>query len=179
MAPNDDKPTDEFDLSTGQGFERFVLACQTRVFRFLVGKGVPVQDAKQLCQDAILTLWQNRHRPRNPQTFLMGIANRLAMAYHRKRVRLRTVSIEDVPAEAHAIPAAEPPPVDDPPAGPTPPTTRVALLDKLTPRLREVIEMVQFQGLSRRDAARQLGITEGALRVREKRALDILRESVG
>jgi DNA-directed RNA polymerase specialized sigma24 family protein len=155
VAPNDNRPTDEFDLSTGQGFERFVLACQTRVFRFLGGKGVNTHDAEDLCQDAILTLWQNRQKPRNPQTFVIGIA----MAYHRKRVLLRTVSLEDVPAEVHAVAAAEPPAVDDPPAGPTPSTTRVALLDKLTPRLREVIELVQLQGVSRRDAARQLGIT--------------------
>jgi RNA polymerase sigma factor (sigma-70 family) len=179
VAPNDNKPTDEFDLSTGQGFERFVLACQTRVIRFLGGKGVPVQDAEQLCQDAFLTLWQNRHKPRDPQTFLMGIANRLAMAYHRKRRRLPTVSIEDVPTEVYAVPATQADPVDDSRAGPTPSSTHVALLDKVSPRLREVIEMVQVQGFSRRDAARQLGITEGTLRVREKRAKDILRKRVG
>jgi RNA polymerase sigma factor (sigma-70 family) len=176
VAPNDDKPTDEFDLSTGQGFERFVLACQTRVFRFLGGKGVNTHDAEDLCQDAILTLWQNRHKPRNPQTFVIGIANRLAMAYHRKRVRLRTVSLEDVPAEAHAVPAAEGMPVDDPLADSAISAARVARLGRLPPRQREVIELVWLEHYSRPDAARQLGIAESTLRVHEKRARHNLKE---
>jgi len=147
-----------------------VLQCQARLHRFLLRKGVLAEDAKQLCQDAFLTLWLNRHRPRDPQAFLMGIASRLAMAYHRKRGRLQTVSIEAVSAEVQA--AA----VDDPPADPAPSTTPVVPLDKLTPRLREAIELVQVQGVSRADAARRLGIPAGTLRVRVKRALDILGE---
>jgi RNA polymerase sigma factor (sigma-70 family) len=55
----------------------------------------------------------------------------------------------------------------------------VALLDRLPPRQREVIELVWLEHCSRPDAARQLGITEGALRIREKRALDILKERMG
>lgn len=50
------------------------------------------------------------------------------------------------------------------------------LLDRLTKRQREVVELVWLQSRSRRDAAHQLGITEGALRFHEKQALDRLKE---
>jgi RNA polymerase sigma-70 factor (ECF subfamily) len=175
VAQNDDRPEDEFDLSTPEGCERLVLACQGRLLRFLLGKGVLAEDAKQLCQDAFLTLWQNRHKPRSPQGFPMGIANRLAMAYHRKRGRLPTVSMEDTSVEVRAVPGAEAAQTTDPPADPALPVTIGALLSSLTPRQREVIELVRLQGISRRDAARRLGISEGALRFHEKQALDRLR----
>jgi RNA polymerase sigma-70 factor (ECF subfamily) len=175
VTPNDDKPTDAFDLSTGQGFERFVLACQQRLFAFLLRKGVHTDDAEELCQDALLTLWHNQHRPRNARTFVMGIANRLAMAYHRKRARLQTVSIDDAPTEVHAIPEADAVSADDPRADAELRVAIAALLDRLTPRQREVVELVRLQGLPRRDAARQLGITEGALRFHEKQGLDRMR----
>ena len=176
MAASDDKPENDFDLSTHGGFERFVLTCQARLQRFLLRKGVLAEDAKQLCQDAFLTLWQNRHKARRPETFVMGIGNRFAMAYHRKRVRLQSVSIEDVPAEVRAAPAAEGGLVENPMGESAVTAALVARLERLPPRQREVIELVWLQRSSRRDAARTLGISEGALRFHEKQALDRLRE---
>jgi RNA polymerase sigma-70 factor (ECF subfamily) len=164
----------EADLSTREGFERFVLDCQERVFRFLLRKGVPAQDALELRQDAFLTLWKNRSKPRNPQTFLMGVANRLAMAHHRKSVRLQTVSIKETTTPLPAPqPAETETALDKDHLSPE----LLAMLNALTNRQRQVIELVWLQNIPREEAADRLGITQGALRYHEKMAMDQLRES--
>lgn len=177
MAAIDDRPDAVCDLSTPEGFERLVLASQARLRRFLLRKGVPAQEAQELCQDAFLTLWQNRHKPRNPRTFLMGIANRLALAYHRKRDRLPTVCLDEAPAGVQAVAIAGPSPASGLPADSGRTATLTALLKRLTLRQRQVVDMVWLQEVPRRAAAGQLGISEGALRFHEKRALDRLRSA--
>lgn len=164
----------EADLSTEEGFDRFILDCQERVFRHLLRRGVPAQEAQDLRQDAFLVLWKNRGKPRNPRTFVMGIANRLATAYHRKSLRLPTVSIEETHVDA---PAAD---VDDATTAEPQdlPPELTSALASLTRRQREVIDLVWLQDLSREEAAKKLGITQGALRYHEMHARDALRRKI-
>jgi RNA polymerase sigma-70 factor (ECF subfamily) len=164
----------EADLSTREGFERFILDYQKDVFRFLLRRGVPVQTAPDLRQDAFLVLWKDREKPRDPRAFLLGVANRLATAYHRESLQLPTVSLEETHADAPAADIDDAP--DDAPQAP-PPELAFALAD-LTPRQREVIDLVWLKDLSRGEAAARLGITQGALRYHEKRAFDALGKKI-
>ncbi len=159
------------DLATEDGFARFVLECQERVYRFLLRRGVPSLEAQDLRQEAFLVLWRSRGKPRNPRTFLLGVANRLAMAYHRQQLQLPTASIEEMDPALFASNDRE-----AAAAGPQRISPAIAAaIGRLTRRQREVIELVWLQNLSRTEAAQRLGITAGALRYHEKVAFDRLR----
>ncbi len=173
MPERDDNPIIPRDLRTEAGFEHFVRETQNDLLHFILRKGIPVTEAEDLAQESYLTLWKRRADARNPRAFLLGIANTLVCAHRRAVCNLNFVELSDHTPEL---------PQSEPTAGqPDAVTLRDRLssagLGKLTRALRDVLELVWLKGYTRPEAAAALGITQSALRVREKRALDALRES--
>lgn len=105
--------------------------------------------------------------------FVHGVARHKAADTYRAAARNRSTP-EPVPQDR-----------PDPAAGPEEVVLRAEtaaevglLLDRLSPRLREVLILRIVEGMSARDVGAVLGMTEGAVRVAQHRALVALRRFV-
>ena len=134
--------------------------------------GVPMYDADDLCQEVLAAAWRRRRQVRTPKSFVAGTMKRLIAAYRRKAyMAVPTVPFEDLPS----LPSSE-----DRASGPVHEEITLEvqrLLSLLSHRQRQVIQLVWLHGLSRREAASCLGITQNTLRVHEKRGFDRMRKS--
>ncbi len=125
--------------------------------------------AEELTQETFLKAFEARHQlPEiaNPRAWLYRIATNLAFNAHKRRRRFRWLPWSRE-VETHgpqgALQAAE---------------TRVDLeraLGELPPSLRAPLLLSAVQGLSGREIAQALGISEGAVRTRLYRAREQLR----
>ena len=169
----------DLDPATVGGFARLAIEARPKVLRFLQTKGIPSAEAHDLCQEVLLVAWSRRRRLPRPESFLYGVATRLALAYHRAEPT-GLVSFEHLQAEE--IPSLSPAGRGRTDLGGL--SARSAALSEyldgllvtLSPRQREVLVLVWLRGLGRRQAAEELGIAEGTLRYHEKKALDRLKK---
>jgi RNA polymerase sigma-70 factor (ECF subfamily) len=122
-------------------------------------------DAEEAVQEALLAIHLKRHtwRPGEPFTpWVAAIARNKLVDQLRRRRRRAAVSIDDfLEEEFGSAPADEP--------GTGLDVDRV--LRSLNERQREIVRLVAIEGHSARDAAGQLGMSEGALRVALHRCL--------
>lgn len=135
--------------------------------------GMPTGDVEDAVQETLLAIHLKRHtwdetQPLTP--WLAAIArNKMIDAARRRGRRMETdiADFEDVlaaPGDADAFERE----LDRQDA--------LRLLDQLSAKQREAIEAVSIRGESLRDAARTLGVSEGALRVSVHRGLKSLAE---
>ncbi len=151
-----------------------VTAC---VARFL---GCPAEEASDLAQETFLRVWRERHRwqPRAAfSTWLFAIA--LNLCRNQRRSARRRPELVPIGADeaGDGLPAVAAPLDDDPferaRAGEVAAVARRALLE-LPDTQRAALLLRRFEGLSYRDIATTLGVSEGAvesLLVRARRAL--------
>lgn len=141
--------------------------------RSCVRAGLATSDAEDAVQETLLAIHLKRHTwdPGQPLTpWLAAIArNKMIDAARRRGRRAETdiADFEDVlaaPAEAESFERE----LDRQGA--------LRLLDRLSAKQREAIEAVSIRGESLREAAKHLGVSEGALRVSVHRGLKTLAE---
>jgi RNA polymerase sigma-70 factor (ECF subfamily) len=141
--------------------------------RFVRARVFDAGVQEDVVQNVLFSLHRARHtyRPERPfGPWLYAIARNATTDHLRARGRrlARERSLED---EAVAEPAAAP---HEPEDDRLSPALRDALA-ALPPKQREAVELVQVQGLSVVEAARQAGVTTGALKVRAHRGYKALR----
>jgi RNA polymerase sigma-70 factor, ECF subfamily len=133
--------------------------------------GLAASDAEDAVQETLLAIHLKRHTwdPDQPLTpWLAAIArNKMIDAARRRGRRAETdiADFEDVlatPAEAESFERE----LDR--------QSALRLLDQLSAKQREAIEAVSIRGESPREAAKKLGVSEGALRVSVHRGLKAL-----
>ena len=122
-------------------------------------------DAREVVQEVFLKAWAKGHTFRGEakvSTWLYTIARRTALDHLRRLKRRREVPLEEA---------------GDPPA---PSDKRRLILEeairRLPPREREAVRLYYQAGLSGREAAEALGVSEGNFRVILYRARRRLRE---
>ena len=162
------------------GLHEFCKEYALPLGRFFLSRGVPPHDAEDLVQESFMVLLANRSRIQDGKgkAFLFGIASRVLMAYRRKtlldRLRRRDGDGITVDQSAETVPPAEAAAVQN---------EQAALLEtavsQLPPRMQQVIRLVYFEGKSRAEAARMMGIARQAVHVMERRALKRLRDHFG
>jgi RNA polymerase sigma-70 factor (ECF subfamily) len=128
---------------------------------------------EDVVQNIFLSLHRARHtyRPERPfSPWLYAIARNAITDHTRSRMRRqsRERSFED---DGVADPVA---PVPELVAGDLPEELRDAL-DRLPPKQRQAVELVQVQGLSVAEAALRAGVSTGALKVRAHRGYKAMR----
>jgi len=128
---------------------------------------------EDVVQNIFLSLHRARHtyRPERPfSPWLYAIARNGITDHTRSRMRRqsRERSLED---DGVAEPVA---PASELAAGELPEELRDAL-DRLPPKQREAVELVQVQGLSVAEAALRAGVSTGALKVRAHRGYKAMR----
>ncbi len=133
-------------------------------------------DAEDVCQDAFLTALERLESCRRPEGFggwLLAIVRNRAVDLHRRRSVREAQPLE----RADAVPAA-----DDPEREAQRSERRSELLEALrhlTELQREVLLLFDFEGLSHREIAERLGISEGSARVHLHNGRRALRERLG
>lgn len=142
---------------------------QKRLLNYFWRQGVPYSESQDLVQETYLRLWKYRdeyQRLARMTTFLFLLARQVRIDALRSGIRRlrreekwakeRLTSVDPATAEHEDIRWA---------------------LKKLTPPLREAVELVVFQDMSYVEAAALLGIPIGTLKSRMSNALRKLKEA--
>ncbi len=120
---------------------------------------------------AVITALPTFRRESRPfLAFVYGIASHKVIDAHRAAARSRTVPVAEVPDS----PTFEPGPESSAMAG-SAAATMSRLLAALPPAQQEVLRLRVAVGLSAEETAEALGMTAGAVRVAQHRALGKLR----
>ena len=156
-------------------FDRLYARTSQRVFAFQMVMTGDRNRAEDLCQTTFLKLHRAREgyiegSPVIP--WLMAIARNVFLddARKRTRARVRITSTGDVPD------VVDPKSAQPPPSGLKDAIDRA--VDALSPLQREAFVLTKHSGLSPRDAARVLGTSETAVKLRVHRAYLALRQAL-
>ena len=146
------------------------------VYRYCRTRLPDPQTAEDVTQEVMLAMVQalptHQSDSHSVEAFVFGIANNKVAMAHRSAYRRRE-DLVDSPADR---PDPTPGPDDQAEAQDTL-ARLVRLLDDLPPRLAEILMLRVAAGLSAAETAEVLGMTEGAVRVAQHRALSRLRIS--
>jgi len=143
--------------------------CRARLGRLAGGEQAAEDVAQEVCMTVLSALPRYRHEGRPFEAFVYTIASRRVADVQRAASR-GAVTVEDVPDRADA--------------GPTPEEQALVredadlarrLMAKLPENQRELLTLRVAVGMSAEEVGRALGMTAGAVRVAQHRALGRLR----
>jgi RNA polymerase sigma-70 factor (ECF subfamily) len=158
-----------------EAYQRLLGELLPFVTSLVRGRLADASAAQDIAQDVLLSIHTARHtyRPeRDLSPWVRAIARNATVDWQRRQARRRR---RERPLEDHEIAAPEPDPA---PAEELPPPLRRAL-DALPAAQREAVHLLKVQGLSVAEAARRVGISPGALKLRAHRGYLALRSLLG
>lgn len=148
-------------------FERLYRHTATRLMAYCLRHAGP-QAAEDAVAETFAVAWRRRAQlPDDPFPWLVVTARNVMAAQRRKGFRQHDVAERVAPLSELVTPSPE--------VASDRRAEIIRLLSQLNPDDREALLLVAWDGLSTRDAARVLGCTPGALRVRLHRARARLR----
>lgn len=160
----------------GGAFEPLVVRHQDRLLRVCERMLGDVEEARDAAQEAFLKLYRNASSFR-PRGQLFTLLYRIAVNHCLNRLRRRNL----VRFLRFSDPEQSDQPAIDPPDGAPDAGSALASrerwrltrrsIDALPPNQRAVLILIKFEGLSYREAAEVLAITEGAVESRLFRAM--------
>jgi RNA polymerase sigma-70 factor (ECF subfamily) len=163
---------DELPREAGMEFDQLYRSSRDDVYAYAAGLLRDPAAAEDVTATAFERAYRKRSRfdPRrgSPRAWLFGIARNAALDELRRRGKQAALAAEPVDPEsvaAHPGEASE---------------RRIVLADavrELEPRERELVALKFFAGLSNREIARVLGISESNAGTRLHRVVDKLREA--
>jgi RNA polymerase sigma-70 factor, ECF subfamily len=175
VEPNDADPTLERNTKELQdAIARYMPVFYRRAYRYL---GNP-HDAEDAVQDALLAAYKHLDQfKRNAKmtTWLTSIVTNSALTQLRKRPRQNHSSLDECPGQDQNLCIPErlvdlrPGPEDEYAASELQLHLRRSL-GKLSPMLRNAIQLRDFDGLTTSEAAHILGVSEGTIKCRVSRA---------
>ena len=143
-----------------------------RVKAFVMGQGLPVQEAEDLAQDALLSVWRKAHMfdpaKASAGTWIYSIARNLRIDAARKAKRVRELPEDlwqgegDKSADRELIDAEEAKVV-------------TVLLDTLPAEQKTILRLSFYEDLSHGDIARALSIPLGTVKSRLRLAMTRLK----
>ncbi|MEV0288908.1 sigma-70 family RNA polymerase sigma factor [Kribbella sp. NPDC050820] len=122
--------------------------------------------AQDVCVTVFGALSRYRDEGRPFEAFVYGIAARKVADAQRALAGQPAAADEPLTSEEQAVRQSEVQHI-------------MGLLEKLPPKLREILRLRVVAGMSAEETARALGMTPGAVRVAQHRALNTLRGFVG
>jgi RNA polymerase sigma-70 factor (ECF subfamily) len=166
--------------------ERLLMRAQEVAFRFSLLVCGQAEDAEDVMQDALLKTYRYVGRINNPDAFRPWLYRTVTNACRMKRRRRVDEPAHFVPIDAGA--AGESSPLDLPAPGPAPEQAAIdawlgrrlrRALDELPPQARYIILLREIEGLSTREVAQLMGISEANVKTRLHRARVMLRTRLG
>ena len=152
-------------------FERLLLAILPALRQLVSARLGDAAGVEDVVQNVLLSIYRARHtyQPRRPfGPWMRAIARNAVVDSQRQRsVRVRREQplseVEELPDTAPSVPTQEI----------SPPLRRA--LESLPAGQRQAVELIHLRELSVAEAAKQVGITPGALKVRAHRGYRALR----
>jgi RNA polymerase sigma-70 factor (ECF subfamily) len=159
-----------------QAYDRLLRALLPRLRAFVMSRLGDAAAAEDVVQNVLLSIHRARHsyRPERPfAPWLWAIARNAVIDAHRQRAgrARREVAVEDLEAVA--------PPVEPDEIGESLSPALRGALEALPPTQREAVELLHLKQLSVAEAALQVGVTPGALKVRAHRGYKAMRIRLG
>lgn len=172
----------------GESLDKLFGNCMPRLFRVADCILHNRHDSEDALQDGLLSALRHLDQFKgNSQfsTWMFSIVRNSALANLRKQRAHATVSMDDqVSEDENGLDASEMP--CDPRPDPELECVQSELsyrfnqtLDSLPTKYRAIIRLCDLEGVSGKEAARQLGLTASALKARHYRARLAIRESMG
>lgn len=151
-------------------------ACAHFVARVLRAYGVPEADLDDCVQQVALTLARRIADVRrgSERAFLFRVAHRIADHHRRGRARRQEVALDDLSPSGGAVEGPSPGP-DDEVARRRAMDTLSTVLETMPEELQAVFVLTELEELSKSEAARALGIPEGTVASRLRRAREAFR----
>jgi RNA polymerase sigma factor (sigma-70 family) len=146
-------------VQDGRWFEDEVHSHRAQLKAYLRGSFPGVGDVEDVVQESFLRIWKARARGpiRSAKAFLFGIARHLALDQTRRNAISPVKAVDDVaglPVPAETESAAETLSADEKFQ------ELAAAIATLPPRCRAAFVLCKLKGISHRDAAAQLGLSE-------------------
>ncbi|NIK56586.1 RNA polymerase sigma factor ShbA [Kribbella shirazensis] len=146
---------------------------RSRLWTYPGGADMVDDVAQEVCVAVFGALGRYRDEGRPFEAFVYGIAAR-KVADAQRAFAVADVSTPDLPDGADESPTPEERAVRQSEI-----QHAIGLLDRLPEKLREILRLRVVAGLSAEETGRALGMTPGAVRVAQHRALNALRGFVG
>ncbi len=157
-------------------FSELVRRYQDVLLNFFLRSAVSFSDGQDLAQRTFLRLWRYRKKYQAGEakftTFLFMLARQESIDFFRAETRRRTQEENLARAASELVPAT------GKGASETGEAVRRAM-GRLTPALREAVELVVFQDLPYAEAGEVLGVPLGTVKSRIFNALKKLKEHLG
>jgi RNA polymerase sigma-70 factor, ECF subfamily len=141
-----------------------------QIRRGLARAGAPAADVEDILQETLLAIHLKRHTWKETEAFapwMRAIARNKMIDSLRRRGRHIDLPIEDFD-DILAAPEEEPM---------LAPAEADRMLSTINGRSREVVQAIAIEGLSTREVASRLGVSEGAVRVALHRGLAALAQA--
>lgn len=153
----------------GRAFAALFDSHARAVFGFLRARGADAAEAEDVVQAAFVLLWEKRRDLElagdSALPWLIGSARLLLLASRRRTARRRETLVAEPPGTPDAAPSPERAAELRELQG-----FATAAIARLAPADRDILELCVDQGLSYREAARRLHLTESTVRGRLARA---------
>ncbi|MGE0360858.1 MAG: RNA polymerase sigma factor [Vicinamibacterales bacterium] len=167
----------------GAAMERLLLRAQEAAWRFSLAVCGRPDDAEDAMQEALLKTYRHTAQIRDPQAFRpwlhRTVRNACLMSRRKRRHEPRRLESLDGPALPGAsLPPDPPAPGHDPEQVASNTRLRTRLrraMATLSPQSRAVLFLREMEGLSTREVARALGISEDTVKTRLSRARKALQ----
>lgn len=152
--------------------ERLLVRAQEVAYRFSLLVCGHVEDAEDVMQDALLRTYQHVREISDPDAFRTWLYTTVRNACLMKRRRRAGEPAHFVPVEQQAVP------LDQPMADPWIDRRLRAALATLPRPSRAIVVLREIEGLSTREVATVMGISEDNVKTRLHRARVLLRRAL-
>jgi RNA polymerase sigma factor (sigma-70 family) len=158
-------------------FRREILPYEAPLMRYLSRKRAIPLDPADLRNDIYIRVLESaeKERPNSPKAFLFATARHLLIDHARRNRVVAIDLLEDLDVLNVLIDTLTP---ERQTSGRQQLTHLSAIFDRMPPRQREVLWLRRIEGLSQKDAAKRLGLTEGAIEKHVHRGMRFLAEAL-
>ena len=148
----------------GKDLKGLFLAHQRELFAYLIGRLRDVEAAADLTQETFLRYAQQRQSDSaavlHPRSYLYRIARNLAVDHVRQQARQRTDTVDN---NALAQILDDAPPIEETADSRRRLEHLLRAIDELPERTRQIFTLARIDGLTHREVAGRLGISESSV----------------
>ncbi|MEN8200950.1 MAG: RNA polymerase sigma-70 factor [Bacteroidota bacterium] len=168
----------QFKADDRKAFNAIYRAFRRRIFRFAYSYVKIQADAEEIVQDVFLKIWENREKIDESlsfESFLFTITYNTSISQLRKKVSENQYveylkSIQRISTEVSTSPEIEFTELKD---------NAEQIIEQLPPRQKQIFKLNREEGLTYREIASMLNISQNTVESHMERALKTIRKKLG